>query len=72
MSSRLQAAGLISKDTNDDDRRLLRLALTPKGQAMMAELTPLAADFEAALTDRLGPEAATFRTLLNRLLEHTP
>ena len=71
-ASRLEAAGLISKRPNDADRRLLKLALTVKGRAMMAELTPLAADFEAALTRRLGPDAATFRKLLNRLLEQTP
>lgn len=71
-ASRLEAAGLITKEPNPDDRRLLRLALTEKGQAVMAELAPLALAFEERVLERLGEDAPTFRALLDRLLEKTP
>ncbi|GAB4384738.1 MarR family winged helix-turn-helix transcriptional regulator [Albidovulum sp.] len=71
-ASRLETAGLISKEPNAEDRRLLRLALTGKGQAVMAELAPLALDFEARLLSRLGADAPAFRALLERLLAGTP
>lgn len=70
-ASRLEAAGYITKRQSDVDRRLLRLDLTAKGRAMMAELTPLASAFEAELMQRLGPDAPAFRRHLNTLLEAT-
>lgn len=71
-ASRLEAAGLITKTQNSDDRRLLRLALSPRGHEMMAELLPLATDYEDRLTARLGADADRFRALLDRLLKETP
>ena len=70
--SRLENTGLVTKTTNPTDRRLLSLALTEKGTALMAELTPLATDFEARLMDRLGMDASSFRQTLNQFLKDTP
>ena len=42
-ASRLEAAGHVEKRAHDGDRRLVRLALTPQGRALMDELLPLAA-----------------------------
>ena len=70
--SRLENTGLVTKTTNPTDRRLLSLALTEKGTALMAELTPLATDFEARLMDRLGMDASSFRQTLDKFLKDTP
>ena len=64
-AARLQDAGLISKRANQTDRRLVELSLTEKGRAVMAELIPLARDYEAEVLAELAPEdrAALDRTL---------
>ena len=52
---RLAARGYVSKLVNQDDRRLVKLALTTSGTALASELSALAASFEteimAALPD---------------------
>lgn len=71
-ATRLENAGLITKTQDDTDRRLLKLEMSDEGRAMMTELLPLAAQYEAELLERLGEEADTFRKLLNTLLSDTP
>lgn len=71
-ASRLEKSGFITKETNTDDRRLLKLALTPEGQKRMQQIIPLADAFEAKLVKRLGPDVAQFRTTLLNLLKETP
>ena len=71
-ASRLEAAGLIRKAQNSDDRRLLRLTLTGKGREMMDALLPLASAYEEKLLSRLGADAPAFRDMLDRLLRATP
>ncbi|WP_018700857.1 MarR family winged helix-turn-helix transcriptional regulator [Amorphus coralli] len=67
-AARLEAAGLIRKEV-PEDRRLVALSLTPKGQTLMAEIAPLALDFETRFLERLTPEEArTFRDLVGKLL----
>ena len=68
-ATRLEAEGLISKRTDPNDRRLLKLSLTPNGRALLDELTPLARDFQAHLTRRLGPRAGDFLDALDSLTE---
>lgn len=67
-ASRLETRGYITKTSNPDDGRLVALALTQKGKAMVAELAPLARDFDARLMRELGDEAPKFRAALSRLL----
>ncbi len=67
-AARLERAGYITKKLNPEDRRLVELALTPKGRAMIAEITPLALAYEQEVLEALGHEAACFRTALARLL----
>jgi DNA-binding MarR family transcriptional regulator len=55
-ASRLEARGLLSKQTNPDDRRLVALALTPAGHNLMAQILPLALEFENGLIEKLGRE----------------
>ncbi len=67
-AARLEKAGYISKRLNPDDRRLVELALTDKGRAMVEEITPMARAYEERVLAALGPEAACFRAALERLL----
>ena len=46
---RLAARGYVSKLVNQDDRRLVKLALTMSGTALASELSALAASFEAEI-----------------------
>jgi DNA-binding MarR family transcriptional regulator len=45
----LEARHLVTKDANQDDRRLLCLALTDKGHALAGELAAIALSFEEQL-----------------------
>ena len=55
---RLDARGLVSKLVNERDRRLVRLALTPSGRELAAELSQLAMEFERRVTAALPPGMA--------------
>lgn len=71
-ASRLEKTGFITKETNTDDRRLLKLGLTAEGQKRMQQIIPLANAFESKLVERLGPDMAQFRKTLLNLLKETP
>ncbi len=49
LTQRLAARGYVSKLVNQDDRRLVKLALTTSGTALASELSALAAGFEAEI-----------------------
>ena len=68
-ATRLKKSGHITKETNADDRRLLKLALTTKGHALMKQIIPLANDFEDRLTQRLGTNDEPFRAMLSTCLK---
>ena len=68
-AARLETAGLIEKRENAGDRRLLDMRLTPKGQALIARIMPIADGFQADLEARLGKDAAAFRRGLMMMLE---
>jgi DNA-binding MarR family transcriptional regulator len=69
-ASRLELAGLIEKRPDPGDRRLVALSLTERGQAVMADLVPLARAFEADLLARLTPEErAALDAILTKLGE---
>ena len=67
-ASRLEADGLIAKGVNEADRRLLILTLTDSGRALMAELLPLAVEYQRRLerlvADQLPELDAAIETLL--------
>jgi DNA-binding MarR family transcriptional regulator len=67
-ASRLEAAGYIRKSASETDRRLVSMSLTPKGQALMAELLPLAVAYQRELEERLGEALAGFEAGVNRLM----
>ncbi|MBP0485129.1 MarR family winged helix-turn-helix transcriptional regulator [Sagittula salina] len=67
-ASRLEAAGLIAKTVEAGDRRLVRLALTDAGRALMAELLPLALAYQREIEARLAEAFAGLEAGLEALL----
>lgn len=67
-AKRLREAGLIERKENPEDRRLIILSLTAKGQKMMAELLPMAKAHQAELEKRLGDAFKQLEAGLEALL----
>jgi DNA-binding MarR family transcriptional regulator len=66
----LQAAGRIERETHGDDRRRSMLRLSAAGEAIYAEVAPLALDYQRRLLDGLDPdERAALDRLLTRMME---
>ena len=65
----LEAAGLIEKRENLDDRRLLDMRLTAQGQSLIARIVPIADDYQAEVLARLGMDAEVLERVLAILLE---
>ncbi|MCG8443674.1 MAG: MarR family transcriptional regulator [Caulobacterales bacterium] len=69
-AARLEAAGLVAKRPHPRDGRLVALSLTAQGYAVMAQIAPIARDFEAQVLSRLSAEdQAAFRRILRRLCD---
>ena len=68
-AARLESAGYLAKTTDTADRRLVALALTSAGRGLVAEIAALARACHSELMARLGPEAETVATALDRLAE---
>ena len=66
---RLEAKGLVRRVASVDDRRALRLLLTPRGRALVPRLARIAEEQKRQLVQGLTPaEEARLRGLLLRLL----
>ncbi len=65
---RLEAAGLIEKRENPDDRRLLDMRLTDAGRTLIARIVPIADAYQAELVARMAEDAPAFRASLLRLI----
>ena len=69
-AARLVEAGYVSKRTNPADRRLIELSLTAKGRAMMADIQPMAIDFETGVLGHLPePDRNQFLNAIEILME---
>lgn len=69
-AARLEDAGLIRKQINQADQRLVELQLSARGRALFAEIAPLALTFEeAALSGLTEKERNCFRDILRKLAE---
>jgi len=68
-ASRLEQAGHITKAVNEFDRRLLVLRLTPEGRALVAQLIPVAMQFQDEMLAQLGPLAEGLGRALDRLAD---
>ena len=53
--ARLVDRRLVTRDTDDEDRRRSRLALSPAGEDIYGQIEPLALDYERRLVDGLAP-----------------
>jgi len=52
-AQRLEAAGLVAKNTHPVDKRLVELSLTSKGKRLMAKIAPMARKYQASVLDKL-------------------
>ena len=68
-AARLEAAGLIEKRENPEDRRLLDMRLTAKGRDLIARIVPIADAYQGELLALIGPHAEGFRSGLQKLYE---
>ncbi len=66
-ASRLEQAGLVKKQGDTADRRLIVLRLTPEGTALMLRLSGIAERFQAQLVAELGTDAPALARALQRL-----
>jgi DNA-binding MarR family transcriptional regulator len=71
-AAHLEETGLIKKRVNAQDRRLIKLALTRKGEQTFEQIVPLALSYETEFLGTLTrTEAASFRSMVDRLLGAT-
>lgn len=68
-ATRLEQAGYIKKEVNTEDRRLICLALTSRGEKLMAELLPRAVNYQREIESRLASAYEGFEAGLDRLLK---
>ena len=66
---RLEKSGLITKEKNPADKRETFLSLTAEGEKLMAELKPIAVNYNKKLLQILGAEHVAFTEGLKALLE---
>jgi DNA-binding MarR family transcriptional regulator len=67
-ATRLAAEGYVTKTENSEDRRLIKLSLSAKGQELMARLTPLAAEFQQQLETLLADEFEILDSALEKMI----
>lgn len=70
-ATRLEQAGLVRKQVNADDRRLVVLSLTLKGRDLICRIKPIALAFQAQLYASLGKTAPALAAGLDRLIDRT-
>jgi DNA-binding MarR family transcriptional regulator len=69
-AARLESVGIVEKNVNTGDRRLVELRLTRKGLRLYAEIEPLALSFERDVLSRLSAEEQdAFRATVKRLID---
>ena len=68
-AAQLETLGLIEKEINEGDRRLVSLRLTRKGRALFARIEPLALAYEREALSALSlSEQAGLRAAIDKLL----
>lgn len=68
-ATRLQAAGYLTKEINENDRRLIVLTLTEEGRALMSQLLRRAIAYQERLDKLIAPHAAALDAALTTFLE---
>jgi DNA-binding MarR family transcriptional regulator len=77
LADQLEKAGLIERRRNDPDRRVVRIWLTPEGQALRTELLPRITQWEQGLQETLlqhhtAEQLAAFEAVLATLTSVLP
>lgn len=68
-ASRLEASGHLVKTVDENDRRLLKLELTEKGVALLAEIVPIAKTYQRKLQGLLGNDFASLQRALAIIMD---
>ncbi|WP_298861648.1 MarR family transcriptional regulator [uncultured Sulfitobacter sp.] len=70
---RLEQKGLISRTPSEKDRRAFRLALTPLGQTVLDEVSPIVSALQSDILGGLSEdEAGTLTRLMHKALQMDP
>lgn len=68
--ARLASKGLVTRKTNDADRRAKQLSLTPAGKEMVARMRPVVAATQTQILDGLSDqEQAQFKALASKIAQ---
>ncbi|MFY0597912.1 MAG: winged helix-turn-helix transcriptional regulator [Cognatishimia sp.] len=67
--AQLENRGFLTKEIDGDDRRLLHLELTASGRDLVAQLVPLAEEFQSTVAAKLNGEFAALQTNLTQLMK---
>jgi DNA-binding MarR family transcriptional regulator len=67
MLDRLESRGLLTRQRQRDDRRVVHILITPPGSKLLAELDPVVAEMNRKIFANLQPQRLTE---LVELLEH--
>ncbi|MEP2783288.1 MAG: MarR family transcriptional regulator [Pseudoruegeria sp.] len=67
-ASKLEAKGYLTKITDDQDRRLLKLTVTKEGAKLLERLIPFAQEFQDKLDKRLGDKIDELHGALDLLM----
>jgi DNA-binding MarR family transcriptional regulator len=68
-AARLEKAGYLTKQENSADRRLIVLALTDAGRALMDELLGIAVTYQARIDALLGDTRAALDDALEQIID---
>lgn len=68
-ASRLESLGYLTRNINEDDKRLLKLELTPKGVKLVSEIIPIAKAYQEKLVKILDNDFESFQSSLGVLME---
>lgn len=67
--AQLESRGLLTKEIDDTDRRLLLLELTKSGRQMVRDLVPLAEDFQRQVAAKLTGDITDMQKQLAHLMK---
>jgi DNA-binding MarR family transcriptional regulator len=71
-ASKLEAKGFVTKQVDDQDRRLIKLKITEQGAELLRQLIPIAQTYQAQLLKSLGEESDQLHHILDRITDLNP
>lgn len=67
-AARLEKRGLLAKVPHRQDKRLVHLTLTPEGKALLSDLLPIAAEFQARIEHEMGAAFPDFAAAVEEVI----